>query len=182
MLTLNAIDMMGFVPTGVTVRSRTRSPRHSAWLAAAAMAQSNARLVLADPDADLRRMVELILDSWTSLALATLPIADVPSDMTLVEHADGLLARHGVSAGERARTWVELSTLLVARRRGGAQPFPLRCEMLAAHIARLGTLIATPRLAPPTRKADSLGLVLLSLAALLLMWLAMSPLVDVYNG
>lgn len=176
MLTMNAVDKTGFKRSSVPGRGRSRkSPRpRSRWLAAAATAQSSAQMVIADPDAELRRTVDPILDSWTSLALATRPGAHVPSDMVLVEHAEGLLARQGASAGERARTWVELSTLLAARRRGDARPLPLGRDALAAHVARLGQLIAAPPPVAPTRwGAGLLALALLGVAALLV-WLALS--------
>jgi len=180
MLTMNEVDTTGFKRSSVAGRGRSRKPARprTRWLAAAATAQSSAQMVIEDPDAELRRTVDPILDSWTSLALATRPGPNVPSDTVLVEHAEGLLARKGASAGERARTWVELSTLLAARRGGDARPLPLGRDALAAHVARLGHLIAAPpREAPPRWGVASLGLALLGLVALLL-WLVMNPVSD----
>jgi len=179
MVTMNAAASTEFQPSRADdlAASRTRLRPHTRWLAAAATAQRCAALLLADETSEPRASVAPILDAWTSLVLATWPEEHVSSDMRLVERAEALLRRHGETEGERARTWVELSTLLRTRRGGEASPVPLGRDALAAHVERLGRLIAAPRrpvAAPMSRPARSLGLVLLGLVALAL-WLGAKP-------
>jgi hypothetical protein len=174
MLTMNAVDSNRSQSASHCdlAASGTRLRPHSRWLAAAATAQRRAAAMLADADIEARRSVGPILDAWTSLVLATWPDAHVPSDTRLVERAEALLLRQGEPDGERARTWVELSTLLAARRGGEGSALPLRRTALAAHTARLGRLIAAPRRAAPARRRlRQVGLVLLGLVALAA-WLA----------
>lgn len=175
---MTTIDTTGLERSGVAAQPGRPRPRHALWLAAAATAQSRAARVIADPHAAVQRTVAPILDSWTSLALATRPHAQVPSDTALVDHAEALLARHGASVGERARTCIELSTLLAARHGGETRPLPLGRDALAAHITRLGHLVAAPpRGDAARRRAGSLAPVLLGVVALML-WLAVNPLAD----
>lgn len=176
MLTMNAVLDTELAASGTRLRPHTR------WLAAAATAQRSAAAMLDDEDSDPRGSVVSILDAWTSLVLATWPDEHVPSDMRLLERAEALQLRQGEVEGERARTWIELSTLLAARRGGPGGPLPLGRDALVAHVERLGVLIASPRrtltaalATPPRSRARSLVYVLLGLAALAL-WLTVYPL------
>lgn len=176
MSTMNAVLDSELAASGTRLRPHTR------WLAAAATAQRGAAALLADEDSDPGGCVVPILDGWTSLVLATWPDEHVPSDMRLLERAEALQLRQGEVEGERARTWIELSTLLAARRGGPGSPLPLGRDALAAHVERLGALIASPRRtmtaaldAPASSRARSLVYVLLGLAALAL-WLTVYPL------
>jgi hypothetical protein len=181
MLTMNAVAPTRSQPShsDELAASGTRLRPLTRWLAAAATAQRSAVAMLADPHTDPRRSVAPLLDAWTSLVLATWPDPHVPSDMRLVERAEALLLRQGETGGELARTWIELTTLLAARRGGEASRLPLGRDALAAHAARLGRLIAAPRrtvtAAPARRRLRNLGLVLLGLGALAA-WLTMNPL------
>lgn len=185
MLTMNAVDPTEFQPSHDSdlAASGTRLRPHPRWLTAAATAQRSAAASLADPDSEPRRAVAPILDAWTSLVLATWPDAHVPSDMRLVERAEALLLRQGETDGELARTWIELSTLLTTRRGGEGSPLPLGRDALAAHVERLGRLIAAPRRTVVTtapgvsRRLRKFGLVLLGLGALAA-WLTVNPLMS----
>ena len=191
MLTMHAVTPTPFQPGSDTelTASGTRLRPHTRWLAAAATAQRSASALLADADSDPRASIVPILDAWTSLVLATWPDEHVPSDMRLTERAEALQLRQGEVEGERARTWIELSTLLAARRGGAGSPLPLGRDALVAHVERLGVLIASPRrtiaaslagsvagnIAPPAAsRVRSLVYVLLGLAALAL-WLSVYP-------
>ncbi len=179
---MTTIDTAGFERAGVAAQPGGQRPRHALWLAAAATAQSSAAKVIADPHAAVQWTVAPILDSWTALALATRPHAQVPSDTVLVAHVEALLARQGASVGERARTCIELSTLLAARHGGETRPLPLGRETLAAHITRLGLLLAAPpRADPARRRVANLAPVLLGVVVLML-WLAVNPLADEYTA
>ncbi len=182
MMTMNAVDRSEFQPNGDSdlAASGTRLRPQPRWLAAAVTAQRSAAAMLADADIDPRCSVAPILDAWTSLVLATWPDAHVPSDMRLVERAESLLLRQGETAGELARTWIEVSTLLATRRGGEASPLPLGRDALVSHVARLGRLIAAPRRtvatpSPVRRRMRTLGIVLLGLGALAA-WLTVNPL------
>lgn len=184
MLTMNAVTPTEFQPAmdSELAASGTRLRPHTRWLAAAGTAQRSALAILTDEDSDPRGSVVPLLDAWTSLVLATWPDEHVPSDMRMIERAEALQLRQGETEGERARTWIELSTLLAARRRGEGSPLPLGRDALVAHAERLGNLIASPRRtiavsieAPPSRRLRTLGFVLLGLAALAL-WLTVNPL------
>jgi hypothetical protein len=175
MLTMNAVTPTEFQPAmdNELAASGTRLRPHTRWLAAAATAQRCALAILADEDSDPRGSVVPLLDAWTSLVLATWPDEHVPSDMRLIERAEALQLRQGGTEGQRARTWIELSTLLATRRGGEGSPLPLGRDALVAHAERLGDLIAAPRRIT-TRRFRILGVVLLGLAALGL-WLTVSP-------
>lgn len=188
MLTMNAVTPTQFQPAHhgeELAASGTRLRPHTRWLAAAATAQRSAAAILADEDSDPRGSVVPLLDAWTSLVLATWPDEHVPSDMRLIERAEALQLRQGEVEGERARTWIELSTLLSARRGGEGSPLPLGRDALVAHSERLGVLIASPRrtitaaMAAPAKnsRVRGFGYVLLGLAALAL-WLTVYPLVN----
>jgi hypothetical protein len=183
MLTMNAVDPTEFQTSSAPelAASGTRLRPHTRWLAAAATTQRSAAALLADEDSDPRGSVVPILDAWTSLVLATWPDEHVPSDMRLLERAEALQLRQGETEGERARTWIELSTLLAARRTGAGNPLPLGRDPLVSHVERLGVLIASPRrtiaaaiATPRTSRGRSLAYILLGLAALAL-WLLVNP-------
>lgn len=134
------------------------APRRPRWLTAADVAWRAAEAAARDPDGDPRLAARHLLDAWTALVLATWPEGPVPTDMQLLGRAEALMIRAGSAAGERARAWMELSTLLAGRERGHAGP--LGRPALAAHAGRLGRLIAAAPLLGPTPRRPARGLAL----------------------